>query len=208
MKKTLFASAFMATLALGTSIADAAAIIYETRAITSGVNTSNYAASWAAQASAITSNSVATLNGTAPGNNSFAHVRIEFTVNPVTDILFQIAPDAGYGGALYLNGNLVDHDASDLWWGYNFNATSELLQSGNSGYAAANHVLEGYWAEGCCNGGQAGRFSLDNGATWQELSVSNLEALNNPAAVPEPGVLALFGMGLVGLAYARRRKSA
>lgn len=73
---------------------------------------------WAAQTSAITSTSVATLNGTFPGNNSFVHMRIEFVVKPIANIQFQIAPDVGYGGALYLNGARIEHEATDLWWAY------------------------------------------------------------------------------------------
>lgn len=208
MKSRLFAStpiSAFGALVLAANVAQAALITYETRQITSGVNSSDYRASWAAQSSAITSTSVANLNGTVPGNNSFVHVRIEFIVNPVANLSFQIAPDAGYGGALYLNGSRIEHEVTDLWWGYNFAASSELLQSGNGNYPVSSYVLEGFWAENCCNGQQGGRFSV-NGGAWQDLSVANLDALNNPAAVPEPGTLALFGLGLMGTAYAYRRR--
>lgn len=190
---------------MAAQVAQASLITYETRQITSGVNTADYRASWSAQTSAITSTSVPTLNGTFPGNNSFVHLRIEFVVKPMANIQFQIAPDAGYGGALYLNGTRIEHEATDLWWAYNFGATSELLQSGNGSYPASTYVLEGFWAEGCCNGSQAGRFSV-NGGAWQELSVANLDRLNSAAAVPEPGTLALFGLGLLGAGYAYRRR--
>jgi len=60
--------------------------------------------------------------------------------------------------------------------------------------SAGNHRLDAYWVEGCCNGGQAARFNV-NGGDWQSLSVANFDRL----AVPEPGSLALFGLGIVGL---------
>ena len=64
------------------------------------------------------------------------------------------------------------------------------------------HTLDVYWAENCCNGYNSGRFSTD-GQTWQTLTVANL----NAAAVSEPSIIALFGLGLVGLGLVSRKNS-
>ncbi len=95
---SLHSAILAATVLTGTQAAQAASILYETRAITNGVNDWSYRMSWHQQTSAITSNYISDFNGTTPGENSFAHLKIEFAVNPVQDILFQIAPDAGFGG--------------------------------------------------------------------------------------------------------------
>jgi hypothetical protein len=115
--------------------------------------------------------------------------------------MFEIAPDAGFGGALYMNDTLVQANASDLWWGFNWNAANEMLTSDGASFTLGTNVLDVYWAEGCCNGGQSGRFSIDGGQNWMNLSVDNLKS----TAVPEPGMLLILSSGLLGLALARRK---
>jgi hypothetical protein len=203
MKKPLFPLiSFIATLLLSGS-ALASSIEYETRLIDPSVDTSNYKDSWSSQSainSPITSNFISDFNGTLPGNNSFAHLDIGFDVggSNTGTWAFQIAPDAGYGGAIYLDGAILDYKSHDLWWGGNWNSSSQIL-TGSLSLSAGHHVLEGYWAENCCNGQQGGRFSI-NGGNWQDLTTANLNAAN----VPAPATLSLFVLGLAGLAFFRK----
>jgi PEP-CTERM motif len=198
----------IATAALGLlavcASAQAAVIEYSTRALTSGVDRSNYMASFNAQTSAITTSNLAAFTNIDSGNNTFSRLRISFTVSGVYEgstFGFQIAPDAGFGGELYLNGTRVDYDSSDLWWGLDWTRLSELLAVSGRTNFTGDHVLEGFWAEGCCSGPQSARFTTNNGASYQAMSVANLDRL----AVPEPGTLAIVGLGLAALGAVRRR---
>lgn len=186
--------------------ASGAAIEFSTRAINMGVNSADYRASYQAQTSVESTQDLAAFTNIVSANDSFSYLSIDFTVGGAyagANFGFQVASDAGYGGALYLDGVQVDVDTTDMWWGLDWNAISELLQASNLTSFGGSHTLEAYWAEGCCAGGQSARFTTDNGQTYREMSVANLAALN----VPEPGTLAIVGLGLVALGSMRRRQT-
>jgi hypothetical protein len=188
---------------LGLGNAHASVITYQSRTINSGVNNLDYKASWASQTSAITTQTLSSFNQTMGGNNTFSYLKVDFSSN-AGSMSFQLAVDATYGGALYLDNQRVDYKPSDLWWGSNNNwaNTAELLTyTGpvNSG----NHILEVFWAENCCNGANSGRFSLNGGTTWQSFSNVSFAAI---APVPVPASVWLFGTGIVGLLGTIRRK--
>lgn len=192
-------------LGLFSAQASAALIEYSTRAINQGVNNSDYMASYNNQTSVETVTNLAAFTNIS-GGNTFSRLKIDFTVGgafSANTFAFQLAPDAGFGGALYLDGVLMDIDASDLWWGLNWNNITEFLVANNLNSFQGTHQILAFWAEGCCAGPQSGRFSTDGGATYQALSVANLDALN----VPEPGTMAIVGLGLAGVALSRRRRA-
>ncbi|MFK8028668.1 MAG: CCXG family PEP-CTERM protein [Gammaproteobacteria bacterium] len=205
MHKNIVKMFAIAVAGLVASDALAAYITYETRHTNNGVNTSDYLASWNQQTSTVNTSSLPNFNSRRVGSrNSHSHLQVEFTTNLIQDLVFEFAPDAGLGGAIYVNNDLVQRRAADLWWGYNWNRTNEILSSNGTDFSMGTNVIDLYWAERCCDGRQSGRFSLNGGQDWMSLSVANLASM----PVPEPGILVLIAGGMVGLGLARRRKNA
>jgi hypothetical protein len=200
MKRSIY-PIFLSLALFGFGNAYSATITFQTRLINAGVNTADYRASWHAQSSSKLTHSINNFDNMWSGNNTFSHLSVNFSsIN--TSILFQIAPDAGYGGALYLDGLKLTDKQYNLWWGNNWNNSNHLLSAFVSNLGTGHHVLEAFWAEDCCNGSGSGRFSLNGGSTWQNLSTQNLEQL---APVPVPAAVWLFGSGIIGLIGMRRK---
>lgn len=113
---------------------------------------------------------------------------------------FRFGVDFGRGGALFLDGTPVAFRSGDLWWGGNWNNTAQLLQVTQT-LSAGTHRLVLYGLEGCCDGGFQGQFRAP--ATSAFLTFASNDSL--PVVVAEPGALAIFGAGLLGLGLLRRR---
>lgn len=208
MKISKLLSAALAAMAIGGALdARASTIDYSIRGITDStfLSTNDYQLGWGQQSSTVSSNTLSTFTGHHPSDNSFMHLSIDFNVGSLTNAVFQFGLDAGRGGELRLDGNLLTRNTNDMWWASNWGNSAGILNTSSLVLNSGHHVLEGFWAEACCSGEQAGRFSIDNGANWQDLNVTNLNALA-ASAVPEPGMLALLGIGFAGLGLGRRKK--
>lgn len=198
----------IATLLIGSLFslnAFASVITLETRDLDLGsFNNADYAQSWLNHTTSISTTNLAQFTNIQTGDDSFNLLTVDFDFGARDAVTAQFGLDSGLGVAVYLDGNFLQKDTSDNWWASNFNNAETVDVDGLGGNS---HKLEVYWAEQCCNGSQSGRMSLDGGSSWQDLSVANLDAAYvKPSAIPEPSIIALFGLGLVGLGFARRRR--
>lgn len=204
MNNRLVSALLGVLLAASAGTAAASNIGYAYRGIDTALFT-NYQDGYNAQLSPAVASNPAVFDNVLAANGAYSHLSISFTVSgdvAGADLSFQIAADGGYGGAAYVDGSLTQTRDYNIWWGYDWNNTSQMLLADLSNVSIGTHVLDFYWAEDCCNGYQSARFNI-NGGDWLVLSVSNLDTL----AVPEPGSVALLGLGLSAAFFARRKRA-
>ncbi|MFD2231262.1 CCXG family PEP-CTERM protein [Alkalimarinus sediminis] len=202
MKKISLVLSAAAALVFSSTVS-ASLITLDSRAINTAIDSADFASSWTNQTSTISSSLVDTFDSYRTGNNTINLMTIDFDMNSAGSWGFDLALDAGYGAAFYLDGNLVSNRTDNLWWAYNWNS-SDVMRVLDNTLTAGDHKIEIFWAENCCNGASSAKFTTD-GINWQALSSANIAAA---ASVAEPATIALFSIGLVGLSLSRmKRKS-
>lgn len=130
-----------------------------------------------------------------PIRNIATRFDIKFTMDAGADVIFEMGPDYGRGAAV-LVGESATTLTGDYWWGYNWGRTSEIITftAENTTGSDLQGLVTFLGFEGCCGGGMSLRYSTDGGSTW-----------NIATAVPAPATLVLFGLGLMGAAFGRRK---
>ena len=127
------------------------------------------------------------------------HTLITLDVTPsqagIWNIQFGI--DYGWGGALFVDGSLVDFRNTDMWWAGSYSDPNQLL-SGGVNLGVGSHTIELFGLEGCCDGPTEGRYQVGT----QPFQIFE--------AVPEPGTITLiaFGIGMLALCATRQKSSA
>lgn len=136
-------------------------------------------------------------------SNIAMHVGIDFNLASATSAFgAQFGVDFGHGGALFLDGVLLDARVTDMWWDGSYGDASQHFAALGLNLAAGSHHFDLFGLEGCCDGLQQARFQLSATAPWQVFGSD--DGLNG-GSVPVPATLPLAALGL-GL-MARRRKA-
>ncbi|MFK7888420.1 MAG: CCXG family PEP-CTERM protein [Gammaproteobacteria bacterium] len=202
MPRLDFFASILLSAVMVSGAANAGEIIFETRATNNEVMPWDALGSWQAQSSPVTASELLEFtNVFTPGSQRHSRLQLQFDATGADLWEFEFGLDAGFGAAIYLNDELATSNGADLWWGYNWNASDQLLRLSSNLFMDGINTIDVYWAENCCAGGQSGRFRTDSGS-WRALSTANLNQ------VAEPGSIALLTAGLGGLVAARRQRRA
>ena len=110
-------------------------------------------------------------------------VHIDFNLSAGAPFSVRFGPDFGYGGSLAVDGVPVDVKSYDLWWGYDWNNTSQIL-SASMNLGAGPHTIDVVGNEGCCFGGQEANWNVaDTG--WRVFSLGSTLVRTAPASKEE-----------------------
>ncbi|MBT1450667.1 hypothetical protein KJ365_07205 [Glaciecola sp. XM2] len=120
----------------------------------------------------------------ASNNNTIFKLTATFDETEASEVDFQAGLDAGYGAEVYVNGTQVFNTESNLWWSRNWN-NNAVITLDTINFSAGVNTIEVYWAEDRNSGGNSFRANVK---------------------VSTPGVLSIFALGLIALAFSRSRK--
>jgi len=109
----------------------------------------------------------------------------------------QFGIDYGFGGAMFVDGGLVDFRNTDMWWNGSFSNPTQIL-AGLVNLTAGSHSIELFGLEPCCDGATEGRYQIGT----QPFVIFTAEA-----AAPEPGTATMIALvaGLLVLRLLARR---
>lgn len=135
-------------------------------------------------------------------SNLATEYKLDFSVSAVNAGAFQFrfGVDFGNGGAVFLDGVQVAYSSTDMWWGNAYTNTAQFLAF-TSTLAAGAHTIEVFGLDSCCDGGAQGQFKSSKATAF--TTFSNVDGMN----VPEPGSVALLGLGMLGLMASRKKSS-
>lgn len=144
----------------------------------------------------------------AGGVNTDYSILMTIDLSPLTSgtYVFQVGTDWGRGGASIVfnktTSSIVDEfvTTDDIWWANNWN-NPDVFTTTVDLAVGSSYTLGWIGFEGCCGGEATIRYSF-NGSAFQVFDSINGDAIF--VNVPQPGVSALLGIGLIGLAVGRR----
>lgn len=172
--------------------ANAALITIESVDIATDFNESDLQAYW--NSTSPTSSQIVTdlsalyFNGSAYNNTLFKLTADFSSTNPL-EVSFLAGLDAGRGAEIFVNNVLTVNDDSNIWWSRNWNS-SDVIGVENILFDAGSNSIELYWGENRNSGG--------NSFILEETELAAVEASS-------PAIAVLFGLGLAGLAFTRKK---
>ena len=140
------------------------------------------------------------------GNNRFSHLTIDFIMAEQGLWTIEAGLDAGFGAQVYIDGQSVFKDSSNLWWTYRWHH-EDVVRLENLVFSPGRHKIEFFWLENCCNGYNTLRLTDRISGVTSVLSLSSLQAALGTMPVAEPISFALFILGLLVLGLNLRKQT-
>ncbi len=180
-------------------VANAGLITFDTKSLQGEILSDDIKSSWDSNTKTSNSRNIEIFNMLDIGRHSIGHVNINFVVENRALFSLDFGLDAGYGAELFVDNILVVDRSDNLWWSRNW-SHSDVFTLNTYEFTKGEHNIDLYFAENCCDG--LSSIQLTNHYT-QEVSLLSTESLK-AASVPEPESIALFSLGLLGLAMRRK----
>lgn len=152
-------------------------------------NISGYGCKLITNFTSVRNNTAFPISGDSNKNNYIAYSESYFKVenNETGTWQFRYGSDFTYGGELRVDGNtLQERWQQDLWWGNNWNNTSEIL-IGSTSLTSGYHRLEIIGAEKCCDGNLTVQFKKPGG-NWATFSTNQIDIRSRSCPINLPSV--------------------
>lgn len=98
------------------------------------------------------------------------YYKVTFSTMKTQNYTFHLAVDFGWGGIVYVDGQIVKSYNGSIWDKYGYTTELDFEKQMDPG----THVLEVIGGESCCDGQTTWKYKTEKDSDWKEFSLTNL----------------------------------